>query len=280
MDESIDFATLLAQYRTVRNLSQGQLAKAAHLSRTYVYHLEHGLRQAPSARAVRAIIRALDLHGDDRHRFIQAFSDLTGDYLEENPDEAALLDLRDLSSLLVENTIFPAHSLDRQWRLCAWNRPCLDLFEVNGELLNQHENHLIHLLFDPTYRRRFQPWEELARRLTADFKYQTRGLAFLPDYRDLVRNLKRLPDYRRLSEVSEASSAPAPSFVFNMRHSRLGSLALRTSISIFSGSPDFSIVVYLPGKRQTLETFRENGWQAATTTTASSTTSLPRHSSL
>lgn len=261
MAETPDFPTLLARLRTTRQLSQGQLARAAHLSRTYVYHLEHGLRQAPSVRAARAIIRALELHGEERRLFVQAFSDLTGDFLEDEPDEAPLLDLGHLAALLVENTIFPTHSLDRQWHITAWNPPALDLFEVTDELLAAHEHHLIHLLYDTAYRRRFQPWEELARRMTADFKFTTRGLTFLPDYRELTRALKRLPDYRRLSETSEATTAPGPSFVFHMKHSRLGSLALRTAISVFSSTSDYSIVVYLPGNQQTLATFQQCGWQ-------------------
>ncbi len=256
-----DFATLLTQLRTARNLSQGQLAKAARLSRTYVYHLEHQLRQAPSPRAARAIARALELHGEERRQFAQAFADLTGQLLEDEVDETAFLDLYRLSSLLVENTIFPAHSLDRQWRIASWNKPARDLFEVDEEMLARHEHHLIRLVYDPVYRKRFMPWEELARRLTADFKFATKGLTFLPEYRELMRVLKRMPDFRRLSETSEAYSVPPPSFVFQMKHSQLGNLALRTAISIFSGSPDFSIVVYLPGNQQTLDTFKQCGWQ-------------------
>ena len=261
MPETIDFSTLLTKLRTERNLSQGQLAKAARLSRTYVYHLEHQLRQAPSARAARAISRALELRGEERLQFAQAFADLTGQMLEDEVDETAFLDLNHLSALLVENTLFPAHSLDRQWRIIAWNRAATDLFEVTEDLLGMHEHHLIRLVYDPLYRKRFQPWEALARRLTADFKFATQGLTFLPEYRDLTRALKRMPDYRRLSETSEAYTVPAPSFVFHMKHSRLGNLALRTAISIFSGSPDFSIVVYVPGNQQTLDTFRQCGWQ-------------------
>jgi transcriptional regulator with XRE-family HTH domain len=261
--DSNEFAALLIALRSERSLSQGQLARAAHLSRTYVYHLEHGLRVSPSPRAVRAIMRALDLHGEERRRLVQAYVDLTGGYLEEESDETSLFDLRHLSSLLVTNTIFPAHSLDRQWRLCSWNQASLELFEVSTELMEQCDHHLIRLVYDPIYRRRFQPWEELARRLTADFKFQTRGLSFLPEYRDLMRVLKRMPDFRRLSETSEATTTPAPSFVFHMRHSQLGSLALRTAISVFSSSPDFSIVVYLPGNQSTLEAFRRCGWQRA-----------------
>jgi transcriptional regulator with XRE-family HTH domain len=256
-----DFADLLTQLRTERNLSQGQLAKAARLSRTYVYHLEHQLRQAPSPRAARAIARALELHGEERLQFAQAFADLTGQMLEDEVDETAFLDLHQLSALVVENTLFPAHSLDRQWRIMAWNRASTELFEVDDATLGAYDHHLIRLIYDPVYRKRFQPWEALARRLTADFKFATQGLTFLPEYRELIRSLKRMPDYRRLSETSEAYTVPAPSFVFHMKHSRLGNLALRTAISVFSGSPDFSIVAYVPGNQQTLDTFQQCGWQ-------------------
>ncbi len=259
-----DFAEILTQLRGARNLSQGQLARAAHLSRTYVYHLEHGLRQAPSARATRALIRALDLHGEERRQFVQAFMDLTGEYLEEEADESSFLELDRLAALLVENTTFPAHSLDRQWNIRAWNTSARELFEASDELLASHDHHLLRLIYDPVYRRRFQPWEDLARRLTADFKFATRGLNFLPEYRELTRSLKRMPDYRRLSETSEATTAPGPTFVFQMRHSRLGNLSLRTAISIFSGSTDYSIVVYLPGNQQTLLTFEQCDWQRNT----------------
>lgn len=260
-DERPAFAQLLADLRVQRNLSQGQLARAAHLSRTYVYHLEHGLRQAPSPHAVRALMRAMELHGEERRRFVQAFSDLTGDYLDDEAEESAYLELRHLSALLVENTIFPAFSLDRLWNLCAWNQGARDLFEITDELLAEHDHHLIKLIYDPVYRRRFQPWEALARQQTASFKFATRGLTFLPEYKTLHHDLKRLPDYRRLSEVSETSSAPPATFVFHMRHSRYGSLALRTAVSIFSGSTDFSIVVYLPGNQQALQTFQQCHWQ-------------------
>ena len=263
MTETVDFAELLTKLRNDRNLSQGQLAKAARLSRTYVYHLEHRLRDAPSPRAARALARALDLHGEERRLFAQSFADLTGQLLEDEVDETAFLDLTRLAGLLVENTLFPAHSLDRMWHINSWNSAALDLFEVTDDLLAEHDNHLLLLVYDPVYRKRFQPWEELARRLTADFKFGTQGLNFLPEYRDLMRALRRMPDFRRLSETSEAYSAPAPSFIFQMKHSRLGSLALRTAISIFSRTPESSIEVYLPGNQQALEVFRQNGWQKA-----------------
>ncbi|HEV2456814.1 MAG TPA: hypothetical protein VGS80_00495, partial [Ktedonobacterales bacterium] len=121
---------------------------------------------------------------------------------------------------------------------------------------------LLAVVFDPAYRARFRPWEGLARRLLADFKHSTRSLTYLPQYRELWRTLRALPDFRRIADSADAGAAIAPSFVFQMRHSRLGPLTLRTTVTVFSGVSDYSIVTYVPGDQPTLAVFAENGWQA------------------
>jgi transcriptional regulator with XRE-family HTH domain len=260
--DSNGFGLLIAGLRQARGISQGQLAHAARLSRTYVYHLETGQRQAPSSRVARSLLRGLELHGNDRRLFAQEFMKLTGRQLEDETDERDLLDLRELATLLVKNTAFPAHSLDRLWYVAAWNEPARLLFEMDESTLADHSQNLLAVVFDPAYRARFRPWETLARRLLADFKYNTRSLTYLPEYRDLWRSLRVAPDFRRIAGSSDAGPGISPSFVFQMRHSQLGALTLRTSITVFSGTPDYSIVTYVPGDQQTLAIFAANGWQA------------------
>jgi len=163
----------------------------------------------------------------------------------------------------VKNTSFPAHSLDRLWYVAAWNESATLLFEMDQEAMAGHRQNLLAVVFDPTYRAKFRPWETLARRLLADFKYNTRSLTYLPEYRELWRSLRTIPDFRRIASSSDAGPSVSPSFVFQMRHSQLGALTLRTSITVFSGIPDYSIVTYVPGDQQTLAIFAANGWQAA-----------------
>ena len=43
-----DFAQLVARFRQQHGMSQGQLAHATRLSRTYIYHIENGMRKNPS----------------------------------------------------------------------------------------------------------------------------------------------------------------------------------------------------------------------------------------
>jgi transcriptional regulator with XRE-family HTH domain len=258
------FSHLVAQYRQRQGLSQGQLAHAARLSRTYVYHLETGQRSAPSPRVARALLRALELRGDDRRRLVAAFTRLTGQQLEDDLEGVDLFDQRELAALLVRNTAFPAHSLDRLWQVAAWNEPAMRLFELDAAALATHSRNLLAVVFDPAYRGRFRPWETLARRLLTDFKYYTRSLTYLPEYRDLWRTLRTLPDFRRIADSSDPATGVAPSFVFHMRHSRLGTLTLRTTVTVFSGASDYSIVTYVPGDQQTLNIFAAGGWQRHT----------------
>jgi transcriptional regulator with XRE-family HTH domain len=257
-----DFGRLVAAFRQRQGLSQGQLSHAARLSRTYIYHLETGQRSAPSVRVARSLARALDLHGDDRRQFAVAFTKLTGMQMEDEADGSDLLDQRELAGLLVHNTAFPEHSLDRLWGVSAWNQPAVHLFELAPEDLATHSHNLLAVVFDPAYRARFRPWESLARRLLADFKYNTRSLTYLPEYRDLWKALRALPDFRRIADSSDPGFGTPPSFVFQMRHSRLGTLTLRTTVTVFSGTSDYSIVTYVPGDQQTLNIFAANGWQA------------------
>ncbi|HEX6544007.1 MAG TPA: helix-turn-helix domain-containing protein [Ktedonobacterales bacterium] len=255
------FGEVVSLLRRKRGLSQGQLARAARLSRTYIYHLETGQRLAPSIRSVRAIMRALDLRGEDRLTLAQAFTRLTGSYLDEESDTLDLFDQRELAALLVRNSAFPAHSLDRLWHISASNSAARELFELDLSGSTEVDKQLLAIVFDARYRTRFRPWEDLARRLLAEFKHNTRSLTYLPEYRTLWRSLRALPDFRRIADSSDPGWGSA-SFVFQMRHSSLGPLTLRTAVTVFSGASDYSIVTYVPGDQQTLATFAAHGWQA------------------
>src|SRR5437868_2771249 len=107
------FAQLITQYRQQRGMSQGQLAQATRLSRTYIYHLEKGMRSHPSPRAAENIARALQLYGEDVRQFADAYTRLTGHYFDIEQRESTPLDFGEMARLLVRNTSYPAHSLDR-----------------------------------------------------------------------------------------------------------------------------------------------------------------------
>ncbi len=256
------FAKLLEQYRLRAGLSQGQLAQAARLSRTYVYHLERGQRARPSTHAARALARALELRAEERQTFYQAVAKLTGEPPEHDEEPDDVLDLGHLAELLVANSTYPTHALDRLWRVSSWNAAAAQLFEMPQPPVGTPYPHLLAIVFDPAARARFRPWEPLARRLVADFKWNTATLTHLAEYRVLWRALRALPDFRRIADVTPAAGIPGPSFLMGLQHSELGPLALRTASTLFSGVRDHHIISYVPGDAQTLDAYRRMGWQA------------------
>ena len=256
-----EFAQLITQFRQQRGLSQGQLAQATRLSRTYIYHLEAGMRRNPSPQVAQSITRVLELQGEERRRLYTAYTKLTGQQVDLEQPERALLDLGELARLLVQNTSYPAHSLDRLWYLHSWNEAAIELFEVHEEVASGEKLHLLKFVFDLRLRRHFHGWENLARRLVSDFQYNTRTLTHLPEYKELYKRLRELPEFRRISSVTYAEGRPTPSFVFHVQHSKSGRLALRTATTVFTGINNYSMVSYVPGDQQTLEIYRKYGWQ-------------------
>lgn len=254
------FAQLIIHYRQQQGMSQGQLAQATRLSRTYVYHLETGQRRKPSKKVVQDLARALELKREDRQNLYEAYQELTGQLLDVDLFESTLLDLGDLARLLVHKTSYPTHSLNRLWYLHSWNEAVLYLFELQEEAEREQPLHLLGLVFDPAMRRRFQGWEQLARRLVSDFMYNTRTITHLPEYKVLWRQLRELPEFKRISTISYPRARPAASFVFQVRHSKLGLLTLRTATTVFTGINSYSMVSYIPGDQQTLDTYRRLGW--------------------
>ena len=255
-----DFARLLGAFRQRQGLSQGQLAQASRLSRTYIYHLETGMRRAPSPHVVQGIARALELSGEERRQFYEAYTRLTGQHIDEDRFEGALLDLGELATLLVQSTAYPAHSLDRLWFLHSWNPPALKLFEVEQEVAAAGPLHLLEFVFDPRLQRRFHGWEPLARRLVSDFQYNTHTMTHLPEYKAILKRLRERPEFRRIASASYPLGRPSPTFVFQVQHSELGRLTLRTATTVFTGSNSYSLVSYVPGDQQTLRIYRQQGW--------------------
>ncbi len=102
-------------------------------------------------------MRALDAHGEDRLMLAQAFTRLTSNYLDEEDATLDLLDQRELAALLVHNSAFPAHSLDRLWHISAWNSPAHELFELDLEHNPEANTQLLAIVFDRELSRALSP---------------------------------------------------------------------------------------------------------------------------
>lgn len=219
------------------------------------------MRNNPSSHVVHNIARALELPGPERQQLYTAFTQLTGQQIDDDQVDGTLLDLGHLAGLLVLNTSYPAHSLDRLWYLHSWNKASLILFEVDEETARSRRTHLLEQVFSIHSRQHFHGWENLARRLVSDFQYNTRTLTHLPEYKELWKRLRDLPEFRRIAAATYSEVKPTPSFIFHIQHTHLGRLALRTATTVFTGINTYSMVSYVPGDQHTLEVYRQYRWQ-------------------
>src|SRR5437899_12286984 len=105
------FAQLITEYRQQNGMSQGQLAQATRLSRTYIYHLEAGMRSNPSPHVAQSIARALGLQGEERRQLYNAFTSLTGQQIDDEQHVSELIDFVKLEELLVHNNSYLTYSL-------------------------------------------------------------------------------------------------------------------------------------------------------------------------
>ncbi|HWS84486.1 MAG TPA: hypothetical protein VN207_09535 [Ktedonobacteraceae bacterium] len=137
------------------------------------------------------------------------------------------------------------------------------LFELQEHVARNERLHMLALVFDPSRRRLFPGWENLARRLVSDFQYHTSRITHSPEYKALWRQLRESSEFRRISSSIYQSGRPSPSFVFRMQHSQLDRIALRTATTVFTGVTNYSMVSYLPGDQQTLAIYRTHGWQSS-----------------
>src|SRR5438270_4916582 len=92
-----DFAQLVTRLRQRRGMSQGQLAQATRLSRTYIYHLEAGMRSNPSQHVVENIARALKLQDEERRNLYAVYTTLTGRHIDNEQSVNTLLALGELA---------------------------------------------------------------------------------------------------------------------------------------------------------------------------------------
>src|SRR5260370_11636863 len=93
------FAQLVTQFRQRQGMSQGQLAQATRLSRTYIYHLEAGMRSNPPPHVAQSIARTLELQGEDKRLFYTAYTSLKVPSFDDEDLETHILHFAYLSSL-------------------------------------------------------------------------------------------------------------------------------------------------------------------------------------
>jgi transcriptional regulator with XRE-family HTH domain len=165
----IRFGPLLRRWRSIRRMSQLDLALSAEVSARHVSFLESE-RASPSRRMVLTLAESLELPLREQNLLLQAagFAPLFRESRLDAPEMAAVR--RTLELILRAHEPYRAVALTRHWDVVMANRPqAAALSALTGKtvpafaVLDPPRPNLLRLLFSPALRSLLVNWEVVAR---------------------------------------------------------------------------------------------------------------------
>jgi transcriptional regulator with XRE-family HTH domain len=238
--DPVAFGFSLTRRRTA-GLRREEVAQRANVSATWYTWLEQGRGGAPSAEVLNRIARALMLTDVEReHLFLlglgrppevryQASEGVT-------PRLQRVLDALELSPALVKTST---------WDVVAWNRAAAAVLTDYAKLPPAERN-ILRLLFCNRRVRDAQPdWDGVARFVVAAFRAEAARSGAAERVKDLVDELSReSAEFAAMWRDNDVRSYGEGTK--DLRHPKVGLIALEYSALAVDGRPDLGMIVYNP----------------------------------
>lgn len=173
--------------RRTAGLRREEVAQLAGISPTWYTWLEQGREVNVSADVLTRLSSALQLTRSERAYLFEMADRRDGEESEPIDDAAP-----EALSALLEDISVPAYLMGRYWDVLAWNKPAAMLFA--GWLDQKQErtpNLLRYVFLEPAARALLVDWEIRARRITAEFRADSRTRLEEPALRKLVEELSQ-----------------------------------------------------------------------------------------
>ncbi len=216
MSTAVDLAppelgTLLRHWRSVRGLSQLDLAAEAGSTPRYLSFVETG-RSSPSRQMVVRLARALDVPLRERNELLLAagFAPL---YTREALDSPLLPRVETaLSSMLAQHAPLPAVVMDRGWNLQRANDGAVHLFtQLFAPDPMPDAANVLRLVIEPgPVRERITNWDEVVPALVERARREAVGGVYDPETAELVAALRSRPDVAPLLTGLDVGAALVP----------------------------------------------------------------------
>ena len=206
-----ELGTLLRHWRSMRGMSQLDLASEAGSTPRYVSFVETG-RSSPSRQMVVRLARALDVPLRERNELLLAagFAPL---YTREPLDSPLLHRVETaLTSMLAGHEPFPAVVMDRAWNLQRANDGAVRLFtRLFAPTPMPDDANVLRLVIEPgPVRERIRNWDEVVPALVERARREAVGGVYDPETAELVAMLRSRPDVAPLLADLDVGSALVP----------------------------------------------------------------------
>jgi transcriptional regulator with XRE-family HTH domain len=221
--------------RRVPGLRREEVAELASLSVDYYTRLEQGRERHPSASALDAISRALNL-GPDARRHLFSIA-MPRPRMPEAPTGVG----RNLAELVTEWDRYPATLTDEAFNVVAAN-------QISWAVYGGHEhagNHARLVYLDSDRRRFFRDWDKVASGIVASLRAAATLAPDDPDLASLVEELRSVsPEFRRRWEKAEVRERTSSSFLVN--HAEAGDLDFVYETFRPNSNPNLMLTILRP----------------------------------
>jgi transcriptional regulator with XRE-family HTH domain len=227
--------------RRTPGLRREEVAQRANVSSTWYTWLEQGRGGAPSADVLDRIARALMLTNVEREHLFLLGLGRTPEVRYQETDGITPRLQRVLDSL----EFSPAIVKTATWDVVAWNRAAEAVLTDYGAIPTGQRN-ILRLMFSNPRVRAAQPdWESVARFVVAAFRADAARAGASENIKALVDELCRLsPEFERMWRDNDVRAHGEGTK--QIRHQKVGLIAMEFSAFAVDGRPDLGMVIYNP----------------------------------
>lgn len=227
--------------RRTKGLRREEVAALSGVSLAWYTYLEQGRPIRVSEQVLESIARTLQLDVDERnYMFVLASQLLTTSAVPEEDRVPPSLQF-----MMDEMEACPAYLIDNRWNIIAWNRLACEMFGNFSEMDDLEKNLVWRTFMATDYRRLFEDWETIAKRLLAQFRIHFAKNMNDPWYNEMVEKLKQTsPEFGEWWQQHEVFGIPAGKK--EIFHSKAGLLAFIYHSFSLVEQPDWILTVFIP----------------------------------
>ncbi len=215
------------------------MSRRARVGVSWYQWLEQGRDITVSPQVLDSVGRVLKLSSAER-RHLYVLAGLNPPALQVAPDDRDMC--QGLKRLIDAWMPFPAHIMDGYWNTVMYNDAAALVLGMRPEIV---QNCLIAFFTDPLYRDRSKHWEEIARRVVAQFRAACSECPDDEGFLAVVEEAKELsPEFAALWEQQEIR--PGGLTRKELEHPVVGALFFESTQLRVPARPDLSIVLHTP----------------------------------
>jgi transcriptional regulator with XRE-family HTH domain len=229
--------------RKVPGLRREDVAVLAQVSLKWYTWLEQGRDLNFSDDLLCRVSRVLRLSSCEQ-RYLLALT-----RWRSSPDVAAASQASDWVRRTVQFSPTPAVAMTLRWDIVAWNELTTRVFRDYSVIPQDERNLLRVFLTDERYQRDMAAYEQVARKLIAEFRVDFARCAGDPAFEALIAELREeVPTFQRLWNDVELWDSPRGTVV---QHEELGNLYFDRISYVPEHHPSTRILLFIPGEPNT-----------------------------